>query len=65
MSTPPEHQKQLICILAAICQSGSNHSTKSSVDLAEGIIAEVDKRHPDWSEEPTSTIDPDPPVTTP
>lgn len=63
MRRPPEHNRDLLCIMAAICQSGSNQTAKTVVDLAEAILAEVSIRHPDqdWSDEPVSTVDPDPP----
>lgn len=63
MRRPPEHNRDLLCIMAAICQSGSNIGAVTAVNMAEAILAEVSKRHPDrdWSDEPVATVDPDPP----
>lgn len=63
MRRPAEHNKDILFILAAICQSGTNHTAKAAVDMAEAIVSEVEKRHPDrdWDDEPSPTIDPDPP----
>jgi hypothetical protein len=39
----------LICVLAAICSSGTNHSAGAAVNMAEGIVAEVKRRNPGYA----------------
>lgn len=41
--------REFIAILAASCLSG-NHTAKERVDMAEAIIGEVNRRHPQREE---------------
>ena len=41
-----DHRNEMLCILAAICCSAAGGFATRAVDMAEAIIAEVEKRHP-------------------
>jgi hypothetical protein len=47
----------LICVLAAICSSGTNHSAGAAVNMAEEIVAEVQRRNPGYGADITQTED--------
>lgn len=44
------HEKELMCILAAILMPSANGKVTNALNLAEGLIEEADKRWPDEPE---------------